>query len=127
MSEETPKEVPSQQSQLKLLIARGKEQGYLTYAEVNDHLPPDIVDPDQVEDIISMINDMGIQVFEVAPEADALLMNENAATDEDAADEAAAVKSRSQKESKKGSVKYLRRLPNIQKQLVHCLMSTTNT
>lgn len=90
MSDETPKETPSQQSQLKLLIARGKEQGYLTYAEVNDHLPPDIVDPDQVEDIISMINDMGIQVFEIAPEADALLMNENAATDEDAADEAAA-------------------------------------
>ncbi|MCF6193447.1 MAG: RNA polymerase sigma factor RpoD [Kangiellaceae bacterium] len=90
MSEEIPKEAPSQQSQLKLLIARGKEQGYLTYAEVNDHLPPDIVDPDQVEDIISMINDMGIQVFEVAPEADALLMNENAATDDDAADEAAA-------------------------------------
>ena len=90
MSDEAPKEAPSQQSQLKLLIARGKEQGYLTYAEVNDHLPPDIVDPDQVEDIISMINDMGIQVFEVAPEADALLMNENAATDEDAADEAAA-------------------------------------
>jgi RNA polymerase primary sigma factor len=90
MSDEAPKETPSQQSQLKLLIGRGKEQGYLTYAEVNDHLPPDIVDPDQVEDIISMINDMGIQVFEVAPEADALLMNENAATDEDAADEAAA-------------------------------------
>jgi RNA polymerase primary sigma factor len=90
MSDEAPKEAPSQQSQLKLLIARGKEQGYLTYAEVNDHLPPDIVDPDQVEDIISMINDMGIQVFEIAPEADALLMNENAATDEDAADEAAA-------------------------------------
>jgi len=90
MSEETPKEIPSQQSQLKLLIARGKEQGYLTYAEVNDHLPPDIVEPDAVEDIISMINDMGIQVFEVAPEADALLMNETAATDDDAADEAAA-------------------------------------
>ncbi|WP_444997212.1 RNA polymerase sigma factor RpoD [Aliikangiella sp. IMCC44359] len=80
----------SQQSQLKLLITRGKEQGYLTYAEVNDHLPPDIVDPDQVEDIISMINDMGIQVYETAPEADALLMNENSATDEDAAEEAAA-------------------------------------
>ncbi len=90
MSDEAPKQAPSQQSQLKLLIARGKEQGYLTYAEVNDHLPPDIVDPDQVEDIIGMINDMGIQVFEIAPEADALLMNENAATDEDAADEAAA-------------------------------------
>ncbi|TQV87714.1 RNA polymerase sigma factor RpoD [Aliikangiella coralliicola] len=80
----------SQQSQLKLLITRGKEQGYLTYAEVNDHLPPDIVDPDQVEDIISMINDMGIQVFEAAPEADALLMNEASAPDEDAAEEAAA-------------------------------------
>ena len=61
----------SQKSQLKLLIARGKEQGYLTYAEVNDHLPPDIVDPDQVEDIIRMINDMGIQVVETAPDADA--------------------------------------------------------
>ncbi len=80
----------SQQSQLKLLISRGKEQGYLTYAEVNDHLPPDIVDPDQVEDIISMINDMGIQVYEIAPEADALLMNEDSAPDEDAAEEAAA-------------------------------------
>ncbi|HHQ4624063.1 TPA: RNA polymerase sigma factor region1.1 domain-containing protein, partial [Aeromonas veronii] len=50
------------QSQLKLLVAKGKEQGYLTYAEVNDHLPQDIVDSDQIEDIIQMINDMGIQV-----------------------------------------------------------------
>ena len=50
-----------QQSQLKLLIAKGKEQGFLTYAEVNDHLPDDIVDPEQIEDIIGMINDMGIQ------------------------------------------------------------------
>ncbi len=50
------------QSQLKLLVTRGKEQGYLTYAEVNDHLPEDIVDSDQIEDIIQMINDMGIQV-----------------------------------------------------------------
>jgi len=55
----------SQKSRLKDLIARGKEQGYLTYAEVNDHLPEDIADPDQVEDIIRMINDMGIQVSEV--------------------------------------------------------------
>jgi RNA polymerase primary sigma factor len=85
-----PASAPSQQSQLKLLISRGKEQGYLTYAEVNDHLPPDIVDPDQIEDIISMINDMGIQVYETAPEADALLMNEDAAPDDDAAEEAAA-------------------------------------
>ena len=62
-----------QQSRLKALIAKGKEQGYLTYAEVNDHLPQDISDPDQVEDIIQMINDMGIQVFEQAPDADELI------------------------------------------------------
>ncbi len=81
----------SQESQLKLLIARGKEQGYLTYAEVNDHLPSDIVDPDQIEDIISMINDMGITVHEVAPDADSLLIAGDAvSTDEDAAEEAAA-------------------------------------
>jgi hypothetical protein len=55
------------QSQLKLLVAKGKEQGYLTYAEVNDHLPQDIVDSDQIEDIIQMINDMGIQAVENAP------------------------------------------------------------
>ena len=52
------------QSSLKALIAKGKEQSYLTYAEVNDHLPESISDPDQVEDIIQMINDMGIKVFE---------------------------------------------------------------
>lgn len=78
-----------QQSRLKELIARGREQGYLTYAEVNDHLPEDISDPEQVEDIISMINDVGINVFETAPDADALLMAE-ADTDEAAAEEAAA-------------------------------------
>ena len=60
-----------QQSRLKELIQRGREQGYLTYAEVNDHLPEDISDPEQVEDIIRMINDMGINVFETAPDADA--------------------------------------------------------
>ena len=70
-----------QQSRLKELIQRGREQGYLTYAEVNDHLPEDISDPEQVEDIIRMINDMGINVFEVAPDADALLLAE-ADTDE---------------------------------------------
>ena len=79
-----------QQSRLKELITRGKEQGYLTYAEVNDHLPEDISDPDQVEDIIRMINDMGISVYESAPDADTLLMSE-ADTDEAAAEEAAAV------------------------------------
>ncbi|HQQ63049.1 MAG TPA: RNA polymerase sigma factor RpoD [Pseudomonadales bacterium] len=80
-----------QQSRLKDLIARGKEQGFLTYAEVNDHLPEDISDPDQVEDIIQMINDMGIRVFEIAPDAEALLMADGeAAIDEEAAAEAAA-------------------------------------
>ena len=80
-----------QQSRLKALIAKGKEQGYLTYAEVNDHLPQDISDPDQVEDIIQMINDMGIQVFEQAPDADELLMSEgDRSADEIAAAEAAA-------------------------------------
>ncbi|TEO73792.1 RNA polymerase sigma factor RpoD [Pseudomonas aeruginosa] len=78
-----------QQSRLKELIARGREQGYLTYAEVNDHLPEDISDPEQVEDIIRMINDMGINVFETAPDANALLLAE-ADTDEAAAEEAAA-------------------------------------
>ena len=79
----------AQQSRLKELIARGREQGYLTYAEVNDHLPEDISDPEQVEDIIRMINDMGINVFETAPDADALLLAEGS-TDEAAAEEAAA-------------------------------------
>ncbi len=80
-----------QQSQLKLLIAKGKEQGYLTYREVNDHLPNDIVDPSQIEDIVSMINDMGIAVHEIAPDADSMVLSEsNVTTDEDAAEEAAA-------------------------------------
>ncbi|MCW9057837.1 MAG: RNA polymerase sigma factor RpoD [Gammaproteobacteria bacterium] len=80
-----------QQSQLKLLIAKGKEQGYLTYAEVNDHLPDDIVDPEQIEDIITMINDMGIEVHEIAPDADTLLLTgTTVTTDDDAAEEAAA-------------------------------------
>ena len=76
------------QSRLKELITKGKEQGYLTFAEVNDHLPQDIIDSDQVEDIIRMINDMGIQVFENAPDNDTLMMSE-ANTDEDAAEAAA--------------------------------------
>ena len=81
-----------QQSQLKLLIALGKEQGYLTYAEVNDHLPDSITDTDQVEDIIQMINDMGITVVEKASDADQLMIDESAdSTDEVAAEEAAAV------------------------------------
>jgi RNA polymerase primary sigma factor len=79
------------QSQLKLLIAKGKEQGYLTYGEVNDHLPSDIVDPEQIEDIVNMINDMGITVYEKAPDAESLLLSDSAVSnDEDAAEEAAA-------------------------------------
>jgi len=79
------------QSQLKLLIAKGKEQGYLTYSEVNDHLPSEIVDPEQIEDIVNMINDMGITVYEKAPDAESLILSDSAVSnDEDAAEEAAA-------------------------------------
>ena len=81
-----------QQSSLKVLIAKGKEQGYLTYAEVNDHLPDTIVDPEQIEEIVTMINDMGIKVFEKAPEEDSLILSDESVgdTDDDAAEEAAA-------------------------------------
>ncbi len=79
-----------QQSSIKQLIAKGKEQGYLTYAEVNDHLPSGIVDPEQIEDIVSMINDMGIKVHEQAPDADSLILSDSAATDDDVEEEAAA-------------------------------------
>ena len=79
------------QSQLKLLISRGKEQGYLTYAEVNDHLPSEIVDPEQIEDIVNMINDMGIPVYEKAPDTEAMLLADaTAAPDEEAVEEATA-------------------------------------
>ena len=82
----------TQQSKIKVLIARGKEQGYLTYAEVNDHLPNDILEPEQIEDIITMINDMGIKVVETAPDADDLIVSDEASnsTDDDAVEEAAA-------------------------------------
>ena len=83
-------DLEQQQSQLKLLIAKGKDQGYLTYHEVNDHLPEGIVDPEQIEDIISMINDMGIAVHEVPPDADALLLMDQAVNDDDTEEEAAA-------------------------------------
>ncbi len=80
-----------QQSQLKQLIAKGKEQGFLTYAEVNDHLPDGIVEPEQIEDIIRMINDMGIQVYESAPDIEDTVISDSAVTtDEDAAEAAAA-------------------------------------
>jgi RNA polymerase primary sigma factor len=80
-------------SRLKELITKGKEQGYITYAEVNDHLPEAISDPDQVEDIIQMIHDMGIQVFESAPDSDVLLLSDDSpdnSSDEIAEAEAAA-------------------------------------
>ncbi len=79
-----------QAQQLKDLIARGKEQGYLTYVEVNDHLPNDIVDPEQIEDIVNMINDMGITVYEEAPETESKTLTDTPATDEDAVEEAEA-------------------------------------
>jgi RNA polymerase primary sigma factor len=79
------------QSQLKLLIARGKEQGYLTYAQVNDHLPSEIVDPEQIEDIVNTINDMGIPVYEKAPDSQSLLASDpSSPADEEAIEEAAA-------------------------------------
>jgi RNA polymerase primary sigma factor len=79
------------QSQLKLLIARGKEQGYLTYSQVNDHLPSEIVDPEQIEEIVNTINDMGIPVYEKAPDNESILAPEpSAPTDEEAIEEAAA-------------------------------------
>jgi len=81
---------PSQQSRLKDLIAKAKEQNYLTYAEVNDHLPEDISDPDQVEEIIQMINDLGIQVFEEAPDAESLLLTSGDTQADEIADEAVA-------------------------------------
>ena len=85
---------PAQQSEIKQLISKGLEQGYLTFAEVNDHLPDDIVDPEQIEDIIGMINGMGIEVHEVAPDVETLLLSDaqpsRSEDDTVAAEEAAA-------------------------------------
>ncbi|ERL54747.1 RNA polymerase sigma factor RpoD [Psychrobacter aquaticus CMS 56] len=69
----------------------GKEQGYLTYAEVNDQLPDSITESDQIEDIVQMLTDVGIKIFESAPDADDILMNDDSSDDDMAADEAAAV------------------------------------
>ncbi len=93
VAERRPVAMPEdRQSQLKLLIARGKEQGYLTYAQVNDHLPSEIVDPEQIEDIVNTINEMGIPVYEKAPDTESLLAGEpSAPADEEAIEEAAAV------------------------------------
>src|SRR6185369_13442013 len=87
----SPLEAEARRSRLKNLIVLGKERGYLTYAEVNDHLPDDMLDAEQIENIISMINDMGIQVYDEAPDAETLLMNESTPAvvpDEDVVEEA---------------------------------------
>ncbi len=76
----TPADVEARKRRLKNLIVLGKERGFLTYAEINDHLPDDILDAEQIEGIISMINDMGIQVYDEAPDAETLLMSETAPT-----------------------------------------------
>ncbi len=85
-----PASISKQAKQLRELIGRGKEQGYLTYAEVNDHLPNDIVDPEQIEDIVNMINDMGITVHEKAPDVESITLSDATATDDDGAEEAEA-------------------------------------
>ena len=86
----SPAEQEARRTRLKNLILLGKERGYLTYAEVNDHLPDDMLDAEQIEGIVGMINDMGIQVFDEAPDAEALLMAEAPApvADEDVVEEA---------------------------------------
>jgi RNA polymerase primary sigma factor len=76
-------------SKIAELIVKGREQGYLTYADVNDHLPDDISDPDQVDEIIGMINDLGLQVHETAPDADDLLLAESEDSDDIALEQAA--------------------------------------
>lgn len=91
-SSAAPLDVEARRMRLKKLIVQGKERGYLTYAEINDHLPDDMLDAEQIEGIISMINDMGISVHDEAPDAEALLMSDAPTTvaDEDVAEEAEA-------------------------------------
>ncbi|MDR0769919.1 MAG: RNA polymerase sigma factor RpoD [Burkholderiales bacterium] len=95
LREVSPAEAEARKHRLKSLIVLGKERGYLTYAEVNDHLPDEIIDPEQIEGIIAMINDMGIQVYDEAPDAETLLMSEAAPTapSEDVEEEAEAAAS----------------------------------
>ncbi|MGI9339303.1 MAG: RNA polymerase sigma factor region1.1 domain-containing protein, partial [Psychrobacter sp.] len=85
------KSLSNSTSQLATLIQMGKEQGYLTYAEVNDQLPDSITESDQIEDIVQMLTDVGIKIFESAPDADDILMSDDSSDDDMAADEAAAV------------------------------------
>ena len=89
----TPEEQEARRNKFKQLIRLGKERGFLTYAEINDHLPQDLVEAEQIDSIIGIINDMGIAVYEQAPDAETLLMNENvpvASSDDDAEEEAEA-------------------------------------
>ncbi len=88
----SPADAEARRLRLKNLIVLGKERGYLTYAEINDHLPDDMLDAEAIENIIGMINDMGIQVYDEAPDAETLLMSEStpAVADEDAVEEAEA-------------------------------------
>ena len=81
----------SQQSDLKRLIIKGKEQGFLTYREINDHLPEDMNDTDQIETVVNMINDLGIEVYDAAPDADTLLLKTANSDDEEVVEEAEAV------------------------------------
>src|SRR6476469_3621942 len=87
-----PNDAEARRTRLKNLLVLGKERGYLTYAEINDHLPDDMLDAEQIENIISMINDMGIQVYDEAPDTETLLMSDATPNvpDEDAAEEAEA-------------------------------------
>ena len=87
-----PNDAEARRTRLKNLIVLGKERGFLTYAEINDHLPDDMLDAEQIENIISMINDGGISVYDEAPDAETLLMSETAPTvaDEDVVEEAEA-------------------------------------
>jgi len=92
-AEARPEDAEARRTRLKNLIKLGKERGFLTYAEINDHLPDDMVDAEQIEAIISTFNDMGIQVYDEAPDADTLLISETAPAgvpDEDAEEEAEA-------------------------------------
>ena len=89
-AEKISKGTEEKESQLKLLISRGKEKGYLTFSEINDHLPNDIVDPEQIEDVVNMITDMGVNVHEKAPESESIILSDSAvSSDDDAAEEAA--------------------------------------
>ena len=85
-----PEEAENRRLQLKALIIMGKERGYLTYAEINDHLPDEVSESEQVEGIIGIINDMGIMVYDQAPDAESVLMSDDRppVTDEEAAEEA---------------------------------------